>query len=86
MADNHEEQDGPIHQSPWVFFLTVGVCYAVLALILFAKFFSSESMAFSEVGRVLGIQAAVFFGFTAFFAALIYGANKMLGATSGDAH
>lgn len=84
MADNHDEQDGPIHQAPWVFFLTVGVCYAVLMLIMFAKFFSSDSMALADLGEVFGLQAALFAGFSALFGGLVYFANGLIGATSPE--
>lgn len=86
MADNHEEQEGPIHQSPWVFFLTVAVCYAALTLIMFAKFFASDSMSLADLGQVFGIQAALFAGFAAVFGGLVYTLNSFVGATSGDEH
>ncbi|MGM0556682.1 MAG: hypothetical protein ACQEVA_09925 [Myxococcota bacterium] len=86
MADNHEEQEGPIHQSPWVFFLTVAVCYGVLMLIMFAKFFASDSMGLADVGQVFVLQAALFGGFAALFGGLVYGLNSFIGATSGDEH
>jgi hypothetical protein len=84
MAGNSEEQEGPIHQAPWVFFVTVGVCYAVLMLIMFAKFMASDSMMMADVLEVLGIQAAFFAGFAALFGGLIYGMNMLIGATSPE--
>lgn len=86
MADNHEEQDGPIHQSPWVFFVTVAVCYSVLMLIMFAKFFASDSMAMADVMQVFVLQAALFAGFAAAFGGLVFTINKLIGATAGDEH
>ena len=81
MAENHDEQEGPIHQAPWVFFVTVGVCYAVLTLIMFAKFMS-ESASVAEIGELFGYQALVFTVFCAVFGGFLYVANKLIGSTS----
>lgn len=86
MAGSHEEQEGPIHQSPWVFFLTVAVCYGVLMLIMFAKFMASDSVGLAEVGEVVALQAAFFGGFVAVFGGLVYMINKLVGATTGEEH
>jgi hypothetical protein len=38
MAGNHDEHhDGPIHQAPWVFWVTVGACFGFAALVLGVK-------------------------------------------------
>lgn len=38
MGADHDEHDGPIHQSPWVFYATVGVCFAFAGLIIGIKY------------------------------------------------
>lgn len=83
MAEKHEEHEGPIHQAGWVFYLTVAVCYAVLGLVMFAKW-SAEAIEFGDIIQVFGIQAAVLVVFIAVFGGLLYLANKLTGATTGD--
>ena len=81
MADKHEEHEGPIHQAPWVFYLTVAVCYGVLALIMLAKW-STETTELGDILWLFAIQAGVITAFVAFFGGLLYTANKLIGATS----
>ncbi|QDG51931.1 hypothetical protein FIV42_14640 [Persicimonas caeni] len=83
MADKHEEHEGPIHQAGWVFYLTVAVCYAVLALVMFAKW-SADSAEIADIVNVFAIQAGVLAAFIAVFGGTLYLANKLVGATSGD--
>lgn len=37
MASNHEEHEGPIHQAPWVPWVTVGVCLGFVGIIVIVK-------------------------------------------------
>lgn len=83
MADKHEEHEGPIHQAGWVFYLTVAVCYAVLGLVMFAKW-SAEATEMGDIVQVFAIQAGVLAVFVVGFGGLLFLANKFVGATSGD--
>lgn len=83
MADKHEEHEGPIHQAGWVFYLTVAVCYAVLALVMFAKW-SAETTEFGDIINVFAIQAGVLATFVVVFGSLLFLANKLVGATTGE--
>lgn len=82
MAEKHEEHEGPIHQAGWVFYLTVAVCYAVLGLVMFAKW-SAETIEFGDIIQVFAIQAGVLAVFIGVFGGLLYLANKLTGATAG---
>ena len=79
MADKHEE--GPIHQAPWVFYLTVAVCYGVLGLIMFAKW-SSENADMGDIAYVFAVQAGLLTVFVTVFGGLMFLANKLIGATT----
>jgi hypothetical protein len=79
MADEHEE--GPIHQSPWVFYLTVAICYSVLAMIMLAKW-AAEMTEFADIGYVFAIQAGMLAAFMVVFGSMLYVANKLLGAAT----
>ncbi len=81
MAENHDEHEGPIHQAPWVAYLTVIVCYAVLALIMFAKF-AADGVELGELGYLFAVQAGVITAFVLFFGGLLFFANKLIGAPS----
>lgn len=86
MAEGHEEE-GPIHQAPWVFYLTVAVSYGALALISFAKYIT-DGAELGELGYMFAVQAGVLTTFLVFFGGIVYIANKMTGATGGkgEAH
>jgi hypothetical protein len=79
MADKHEE--GPIHQAPWVFYLTLAVSYGVLALVMFAKW-SAEATDLADIGYVFAVQAGLLVAFVAVFGGLLFVANKMIGAAT----
>lgn len=83
MSDNHEEHDGPIHQAVWVFPLTLFACYAFLVLVMGAKW-AADSVNATEFFKVFGVQAAILAGFLAMFGAMVYGANKLVGAIDSD--
>lgn len=38
MAGNHDEE-GPIHQAPWVVPVTVGACFAFALVVLLLRYF-----------------------------------------------
>ena len=69
MAEKHEGEEEVIHQAPWVFFLTVAVCYGVLGLIMFGKWSADVAMG-SEIAEVFGIQVGVLAVFLAVFAGI----------------
>lgn len=81
MADNHEEHEGPIHQAPWVFYLTVAICYAVVTLIMGAKYAVGD-VEFGEIAKLYIVEIGLMTAFLLFFGSLIYFVNKLLGATS----
>lgn len=76
----HSEEEGPIHQARWVFFLTVGVCYAALGLVMFGKW-TGERVTPSEIGYLFSVQAGVILSFMVLFGVILYFANKLIGAT-----
>lgn len=42
MGDHaHDEHEGPIHQAPWVMWVTLAICFGVCALILGVGFLTS---------------------------------------------
>ncbi|MFP4598246.1 MAG: hypothetical protein ACLFVJ_08340 [Persicimonas sp.] len=79
MAEKHDEHEGPIHQAPWVAYLTVAVCYAVLALIMFAKF-AADGVEIGEIGYLFAIQAGVLAAFVLVFGGALFFVNKLIGA------
>lgn len=83
MADAHEEQEGPIHQAPWVFYVTVGAAYGALALIMFAKFVTDDAE-LGELAYLFAVQAGVLTTFVVFFGGFLYVANKLIGAAKAD--
>ncbi|MFU8806033.1 MAG: hypothetical protein ACNA8W_19635 [Bradymonadaceae bacterium] len=42
MAGSHDEHEGPIHQAPWVFWITIAICFAFPAVILTVKYFTGS--------------------------------------------
>jgi hypothetical protein len=44
MAADHDEHDGPIHQSTWVPGLTVGVCLAFVAIMVAVRIFAGADL------------------------------------------
>jgi hypothetical protein len=76
----HSEEEGPIHQARWVFYLTVGVCYAALGLVMFGKW-SGERASLDEIGYLFTVQAGVIASFLVLFGVIFYVANKLIGAT-----
>ena len=81
MSDNHDEHDGPIHQAGWVFYLTVAVCYAVLGVIMLAKF-AVDGVEFGDIVKMFAIEGVVLAVFLAVFGGILFAANKAIGAAT----
>ncbi len=81
--ESHEEHEGPVHQAPWVFFLTVAVAYAVLTVIMLAKLAAGD-VEVAELAKLYGVEAGLLAVFITFFGSMLYFVNKLVGAVGGD--
>lgn len=82
MAERQDEQktEEPIHQAFWVFPIALFAAYGFLVIVMGAKW-AADSVDMAGFFKVFGIQAVLLVVFLVLFGGLIFGINKLLGAT-----